>query len=286
MPTPLSPRPPALLVALLSTAALLAAACSGDRGASHLARGNVLVNNGKREEALAEYREAARLSPKSTVARERLADTLYDLGKKDEALAEYRAVAAQEPGQVTAHIGAARVLADAGDLSQARAELTAALQAAPTNLFALLSRANLAARAGDRKAALADAAQAVHFKSDNVPALSAYGLLLLDDGQQAEAEATFDRLVQRAPDSPAGWYGKARAAAHRGDAAAAGQALREAAARALPDARHALLEQGVPPEKAEAAAGEQAGRALAALKADPAFASLSQDPSFRSAAGW
>ena len=35
-------------------------------------RGNVLVNNGKREEAVAEYREAARKSPRSEQARERL----------------------------------------------------------------------------------------------------------------------------------------------------------------------------------------------------------------------
>ena len=41
-----------------------------------------MVNNGKLEEAAAEYAEAARLSPRSELARERLGDALYDLGKR------------------------------------------------------------------------------------------------------------------------------------------------------------------------------------------------------------
>ena len=90
-------------------AALLAcAACTGDPSAPHLARGNVLVNNGKREEAAAEYREAARLNPKSSVARERLGDVLYDLGRKDEALAAYREASARDRAGFTPRIGAAR----------------------------------------------------------------------------------------------------------------------------------------------------------------------------------
>src|SRR5216683_1504412 len=147
-----SPAPMRCLATLLACAA-----CTGDPSAPHLARGNVLVNNGKREEAAAEYREAARLAPRSALARERLGDTLYDLGRKEEALAAYREAAALgTDNSFIAHIGAARVLEEKGDLTSARAELTAGLERAPTNLFLLLSRGNVAAKAGDRKAALAD----------------------------------------------------------------------------------------------------------------------------------
>src|ERR1700674_4809964 len=122
---------------LLAAAAVICAlGCNTDSAAPHLARGNVLVNNGKREEAAAEYREAARLAPKSAQARERLGDTLYDLGRKDEALAAYREAAALgTDASFIAHIGAARVLEEKGDLTGARAELTAGLGRAPTNLF-------------------------------------------------------------------------------------------------------------------------------------------------------
>src|SRR5437016_2655211 len=93
----------------------LASACNTDPSAPHLARGNVLVNTGHRDEAVAEYREAARLAPGSALARERLGDTQYDLGRKAEALSSYREAAAIDPGSVTAHIGVARVFAARGE---------------------------------------------------------------------------------------------------------------------------------------------------------------------------
>ncbi len=262
----------------------LAWACNTDASAPHLARGNVLVNTGHAEEAVLEYREAARLAPRSAQARERLGDTLYDLGRKDEALAAYRDAAAVDRDSVTARIGAARVLGDRGDLAAARAELSSALERAPTNLFLLLSRGNFAARAGDRKSALADYERAVHLKSDNVPALYQYGLALLEDGQVPEAEATFDRLLSVSPSSPQGWYGRARVFAARGDGAAAAGALAEAAKRVGPDARARLAEQGLKGESLEKAARDAADRSLAQMQGDPAFARWSQDPRFRQTA--
>ena len=268
----------------LTVALALAWACNTDPSAPHLARGNVLVNTGHPEEAVAEYREAARLAPRSAQSRERLGDTLYDLGRKDEALAAYREASAVDPGSVTARIGSARVLGDRGDLAGARAELTSALERAPTNLFVLLSRGNLAARAGDRKSALSDYEKAVHLKSDNVPALYQYGLALLEDGQIPEAAATFDRLLSVAPASPQGHYGRARVFAARGEGASAAQALAEAAQRVGPDARARLAEQGLKGDALEKAAREVTDRSLAQMQGDPAFARWSQDPAFRKTA--
>jgi tetratricopeptide (TPR) repeat protein len=272
---------------LLAAAAVICAlGCNTDPAAPHLARGNVLVNNGKREEAAAEYRAAARLAPRAVLPRERLGDTLYDLGRKDEALAAYRDAAAVDPSSVTARIGAARVLGDKGDLPAARVELTAALERAPSNLFLLLSRGNLAARAGDGKAALADAEKAVHLKSDNVPALYQYGLALLADGQVDEAGATFDRLLQVAPQSPEGYYGRARYFAARREGAFAAEALAAAARQVEPDARARLREQGLKDDALDRAVREATQRSLAAMQADPAFARWAKDPGFRRGAQW
>jgi superkiller protein 3 len=268
-------------------ALVLAAACNTDASAPHLARGNVLVNNGRREEAAKEYREAARLAPRSALARERLGDTLYDLGRKDEALAAYHEAAALErASSFTARIGAARVLEDKGDLKGARAELSAALEQEPTNLFLLLSRGNLARRAGDGKAALADAERAVHLKSDNVPALYQYGLALLDDGQVPQAGATFDRLLKVSSNSPEGYYGRARYFAARGEGALAAEALAKAAKLVESDARARLEEQGLKGEALDKAAHAAAGRSLASMQQDPAFARWARDPGFRRGATW
>ena len=270
---------------LAAVALLACAACTGDPSAPHLARGNVLVNNGKREEAAAEYREAARLNPKSALAYERLGDVLYDLGRKDEALGAYREAGARDAAGFTARIGAARVLADEGKLAQAREELSVALRHNPTNLYLLLSRGNLAQRAGDAKAALSDYETAVHLESRNIPALFQYGGALLRDGQVDEAGRTFDRLVQVAPEAPEGWFGRARWLARRGDAAGAARALAAANERVEKDARKRLAEQGLKGEALDHAASDAARNSRAQMESDAAFAAFAQDASFRKAAG-
>lgn len=269
-------------------AALLAcaAACTGDPSAPHLARGNVLVNNGKREEAAAEYREAARLAPKSSLPLERLGDVLYDLERKDEALAAYREAAARQPGAFTARIGAARVLSDLGRLADAREELTVALRGQPTNLYLLLSRGNLYQRSGDAKAALRDYERAVHLESRNVPALFHYSVALLEDGQVEEAGRTFDRLIEVAPDVPEGWFGRALWSARQGDRARAAEMLAAANQRLEAAARQRLAEQGMKGEALDRATAEAIRRSRQQMEADPAFAPFAADPGFRRAAGF
>lgn len=272
-------RAAALCVALF-------AACNTDSSGPHLARGNVLVNNGKREEAVAEYRAAARLSPRSALPRERLGDTLYDLDRKPEALAAYREASRIDPDSVTARVGAARVLGDRGDLPGARAELTAGLERSPSNLFLLLSRGNYAARAGDKDAAIEDYRRAVNLKSDNVPALYQLGIALLEKDDREAAGRTFDRLVQVAPSAPGGHYGRARLFAAGGDGARAAAELALATRLVAPDARARLAEQGLKGEALDKAAGAAAQRSVEQMRGDPAFARLAQDPRFRREAGW
>src|SRR2546428_12700880 len=97
-----------------------AGACHTDPSAPHLARGNVLVNTGHSDEAVAEYREAARLAPRSALPRERLGDAQYDLGRQAEALPSYRDAAAVDPRSLTARLGVARALGAHGELPRAR----------------------------------------------------------------------------------------------------------------------------------------------------------------------
>jgi tetratricopeptide (TPR) repeat protein len=264
----------------------LCAACNTDQSAPHLARGNVLVNNGKREEAVVEYREAARLAPRNALARERLGDALYDLGRKPEALTAYQDTLAVDPGSVTAAVGIARVLSDQGDLPKAREALSAALARAPSNIFLLLSRSNLAARAGDFDAALADADQAVRFKSKDTAVLYQYGMMLLAKNKPGEAGPIFDRLLEYAPQSPEGYYGRARVFAARGEGAFAAEALAAAAKHVEPDARARLQEQGFKGPALETAVQEARERSISSMQKDPAFARWAQDPGFLRGAGW
>src|SRR2546428_11206650 len=115
-----------------AVALALAGACHTDPSAPHLARGNVLVNTGHRDEAVAEYREAARLAPRSALPRERLGDAQYDLGRKAVALPSYPDAAAADPRPVTAPTGAARRLRAPGDLAGPPPAAAAALARTPT----------------------------------------------------------------------------------------------------------------------------------------------------------
>jgi len=102
-----------------AVALALAGACHTDPSAPHLARGNVLVNTGHRDER---WRSTGGRAPRarSALPRERLGDAQYDLGRKAEALSSYRDAAAVDPGSVTARIGVARVLGDQ-EISRAHA---------------------------------------------------------------------------------------------------------------------------------------------------------------------
>src|SRR2546428_2407799 len=103
-----------------AVALALAGACHTDPSAPHLARGNVLVNTGHSDEAVAEYREAARLAPRSALPRERLGDAQYDPGRKAEALSSHPDAAAVDPCSVTARICGGHWPSVLGEVSGAR----------------------------------------------------------------------------------------------------------------------------------------------------------------------
>ena len=238
--------------------ALLAGGCH-ERGQTHLARGNVLQNQGKIDEAMAEYRAAADADPRASTPWLRIGDLLYGQGKKEEAIAAFQQSADRNPGQMEAWTGLARAQSDLGRLSDARASLGRALAVRPT-----ISTPGSPARSwrwtrATCRGALADAEQAVRLDDRNPSSLFLYGIALLAAKDTAAAAATFDRLQASAPSSPLGPYGRARLELARGDRA-----------RAL-DAIRALV--AIDPE------------ARSKLATDPHFAGLRGDPTFGSLVG-
>jgi tetratricopeptide (TPR) repeat protein len=236
--------------------ALLVGGCH-ERGQTHLARGNVLQNQGKLDEAMAEYRAAADADPRASTPWLRIGDLLYGQGKKEEAIAAYRQSADRNPGQMEAWTGMARAQSDLGRPAEARASLGRALTVRPSDLYARLSRAQLALDQGDVTEALADAQEAVRLDDRNPSSLFLYGCALVAAKDYPAAAATFDRLQASAPTSPLAPYGRARLELARGYRARALDALRNLAALD-PEARAKLASDAH----------------FAELRGDPAFASL------------
>jgi tetratricopeptide (TPR) repeat protein len=238
--------------------ALLAGGCH-ERGQTHLARGNVLQNQGKTDEALAEYRAAAEADPLASTPWLRIGDLLYSQGKKEASVSAYQQSGERNPGQLEAWTGLARAQSDLGRPTEARASLGRALAVRPSDLYARLSRAQLALDQGDVPQALADAQEAVRIDDRNPSSLFLYGCALVAAKDFAAAAATFDRLQTATPSSPLGPYGRARLELARGDRPRALEALRSL--------------QAVDPE------------ARAKLASDPHFAELRGDPTFASLVG-
>ncbi len=77
---------------------------------AHYMLGHLLEQQGRREEAIAEYRETIRLRPEYGAAHYTLANALDDSGKHDEAMSEYREVIRLDPTNADAHNALGNVL--------------------------------------------------------------------------------------------------------------------------------------------------------------------------------
>ena len=114
---------------------------------------------GRPAEALAEYREAIRLSPKNPILHSAAGSELAELGKSADALKEFSEAERLDPGYATPHAEAAKVFFQEGRDTKAVDELRAALRCAPDNFQILASTAhylavNQNAAARDGKSAL------------------------------------------------------------------------------------------------------------------------------------
>ena len=219
----------------------LAVACQ-DPSQPDQARGNVLRNQGRYEEALAAYRKGLEKSPNRTVLRLRIAETYLDMGRLEEAERAYREVLERSPDDEAAleaaFLGLAQIADSRGQNEEARKWLTSVLERNPENLYARMSRANLRLSAGKAEAAVEDYARAVEQDRTNKAALYGYGAALLAAGDAKNARTAFERLEQLDGDSPLGAYGLARLAAKEGKADEAlrllGEALRRAKQKGVP----------------------------------------------------
>jgi tetratricopeptide (TPR) repeat protein len=90
--------------------------------------GVALEEQGRFDEALADYRQAARIAPEHYQIHLDLGNVLEKTGRPAEALAEYREAVRLNPKSVTPHEGLGIVLAELGRFNEATNEFTRAAQ--------------------------------------------------------------------------------------------------------------------------------------------------------------
>ena len=172
--------------------------------------GIILAEQGKLDEAIAEFREAIRLEPDSQLAHSNLGHGLVEQGKLDEAIAEFREALRLKPLDPTGHFDHNPVatlrcdlgdaLAKQGKLDDAIAEFREALRLKPDLARAHANLGSELRRQGKLDEATAELREAIRLKPDVAAAHVTLGAILGDEGKLDEAIAEFREALRLDPD--------------------------------------------------------------------------------------
>jgi len=166
----------------------------------HYLVAQLLVNQGRAEEAIDELRHALASDGASAYLRLRLGEELLALGRSDEAREEIEAALHLDPHFPEAHLALARIRVKQGEPASAEASLRQALEVDRTNEEAVLALANfyrergLGARVESLWRELAAAA-----KGGSALAEEALGRIAFGRGDTARAEQHLKRAVEIDP---------------------------------------------------------------------------------------
>lgn len=171
---------------------------------AHNNLGQALFEEGHYPEAIAEYREALRLTPDSIYAAVNLGAALETMGRLPEAIAAYRAAQRLRPDWASVADDLGDALIHAGRVREAIAQYQAALRLMPAYSQAENGLGTAFVRSGDVAAALPHFEAALRLNPDYAEAHNNLGTALASLSRLAEAVPHFQRAVELKPD-----YGEA-----------------------------------------------------------------------------
>jgi tetratricopeptide (TPR) repeat protein len=167
-------------------------------------RGEDLAARGRRDEALAAYREALGINPRSVTVRLRVADTLLELGRHGDAFQEYAELSLRHPDEPAYVQGMARCLARQGRGKDAVALLQPAVarfrdaSGLREELAAVLLESGRAEEAANELGIVVEQAP-----GQVAPRLR-LGVTLARAGRLGEASTAFRGVLERSPRSSEG----------------------------------------------------------------------------------
>jgi Flp pilus assembly protein TadD len=163
--------------------------------------GNLLDDLGRPEEALTEYREAVQLKPDSPSLNDHLSEVLVDLGRLDEALTECTNAARLDPTDPLPSYETGRVLLQRGRDNEAVRHFREALRLDPDNFQILAGVAHVLAaeenpKIRDGRTALVLAAKANALTGGQQPdVLDALGMACAETGDFGDAQELTQKAI-------------------------------------------------------------------------------------------
>jgi tetratricopeptide (TPR) repeat protein len=149
-----------------------ALAVTKDNYLAHLNLGTVFQNEGRLNEALAEYREAARLSPGYFRVHSNLGSLLDDMGRPEEALAEYRLALRLKSNLPALHDGMGIVLVELGRFDEAMSEFAGAARLDPAYPWPYFQMGKALLKQGRDAEAIDKLREALRINPDNYQILA------------------------------------------------------------------------------------------------------------------
>jgi tetratricopeptide (TPR) repeat protein len=151
------------------------------------ARGELLYELKRLDEARADLEKAIELDPESAETYILLAALLVDQEKADEALKLLEKAIEQNPRAAQAYLQRARLLLQKNEAAAAGEDLDRVLQLSPGNPVALLLRATARWQAGDQDRAMEDVERILEQRANFGPALRLRGVMRAEQGRLAGA---------------------------------------------------------------------------------------------------
>lgn len=166
---------------------------------AHVNLGNALRQEGKPDDAIAQYEEALRLDPKEAEAHHNIGLTLMQKGKVDDAIAQYRQALQFDPKLLSAYVNLGDALLQKGKADDAMAQYIAALKIKPDDAMTHYNLGTVLFQQGKLDEAIAHFEQAVKIQPDYSDAQDNLGIVLAEKGRLDEAIAHFQEALRINP---------------------------------------------------------------------------------------
>jgi Flp pilus assembly protein TadD len=163
--------------------------------------GNALVDAGRFDDAIEQFRAASRISPGYSDPHQNLGNVLTRMGRDAEAVSEYRLAVPGNPGNANVLYNLGRALQKTGDAPGAAEAFDRALGGHSESAVVWYDLGNAFMDGGQSDKALAAFAKALALRPDYPDALLNHAGLLAQNGQGGEAILEFQELVRLEPDA-------------------------------------------------------------------------------------
>lgn len=162
--------------------------------------GNVLLQNGRVEEAIAQFQAALKIDPRYATAESNLGNAFLRLGQGEKSLTHLRRAVEFDPRDAEAHNNLGNTLLQLGHREEAAAEYRRAFAIDPGYAEAHNNLGALLLQKGETDDAVSQLQNALQLSPDNPDAHNNLGNALLQLGREGEAVAQYRKALELRPE--------------------------------------------------------------------------------------